>query len=203
MLNKVSPAFLCLPNAQNKRVLHEGKVLDLDGRRVVIEFDDTLTAGSGAEVLLFAEIRGKFFQQGATITQQRQDAEKSTIEFHTVGDPVSAEQRGSFRTTVVTWRIPVRVDKLVGCTLADISPEGFGIICPKPLTIGTTVQASFDFDGHVISGPFRVQAVKMLPNGTMRFGLFATDGKSPARGQLQRLAGHAQRLQLKRLSGAA
>ncbi len=203
MLSKSSPVYLAIPNAQNKRLLHEGRVLEVDGRRVVIEFDDVITPPSGIEVLLFAEVRGKFFQQGATVTQQRQDMPRTTIEFHTVGDPVSAEQRGSYRTSVVAWKIPVNVDKFVGCQLADVSPEGIGIISPKPLAVGTTVTIGLDFDGHVIAGQFRVQTAKILPNGSIRFGLFVADGRSPIRDQLQRLSGHVQRAQLKRISGAA
>ena len=203
MLSKSSPVYLSIPNAQNKRVLHEGRVVDLDGPRVVIEFDEALTPSEGTEVMLFAEVRGKFFQQGAKVTQERQDTPRTTIEFHTMGDPVSAEQRGSYRTSVVSWKIPVKVDRIAGCTLADISPEGVGVITPKQLTIGTTVEISFDFDGHAISGKFRVQSVKILPSGTLRFGLHVPERRDPMRVRLQQLASHAQRVQLRRLSGAA
>ncbi len=203
MLSKSSPVYLAIPNAQNKRLLHEGRVLEIDARRVVIEFDDAIAPTAGSEVMLFAEVRGKFFQQGATVTQPRQDAPRPTIELHTVGDPVSAEQRGSYRTSVIAWKVPVKVDKLVGCMLADVSPEGVGIISPKPLTVGTTVNVGLDFEGHVITGPFRVQTAKILPTGAIRFGLFVSENRSPMRAQLQRLSGHVQRAQLKRISGAA
>lgn len=203
MLSKASPVYLSIPNEQNKRVLHEGRVVDLDGPRVVIEFDEALTPSDGMEVMLFAEVRGKFFQQGAKVTQERQDTPRTTIEFHTVGDPVSAEQRGSYRTSVVSWKIPVKVDRIANCSLADVSPEGVGVITPKPLTIGTTVEIAFDFDGHAISGKFRVQSVKILPNGSLRFGLHVPERRDPIRVQLQQLASHAQRVQLRRLSGAA
>jgi hypothetical protein len=203
VLSKATPVYLSVPNTQNKRVLHEGRVVDLDGRRVLIEFDEAMSPAAGAEVMLFAEVRGKFFQQGATVTQERQDTPRTTIELHLVGDPVSAEQRGSYRTSVVSWKIPVRVDRLVNCTLADISPEGVGIITPKPLTIGTTVDIAFDFDGHAISGKFRVQSVKITPSGALRFGLHVPERRDPIRVQLQQLASHAQRVQLRRISGAA
>lgn len=203
MLSRATPVHLSIPNSQNKRVLHEGRVVDLDGRRVVIEFDDAITTTDAMEVMLFAEVRGKFFQQGATVTQVRQDTPLTTIEFHTVGDPVSAEQRGSYRTSVVSWKVPMKVDRLAGCTLADISPEGVGVITSKPLTIGTTVDIAFDFDGHAIAGKFRVQSVKILPSGALRFGLHVPERRDPMRVRLQQLASHAQRVQLRRLSGAA
>jgi hypothetical protein len=203
VLSKTSPVHLSVPNAENKRVLYEGRVIDLDGQRVVAEFDQTLTLAEGSEVMLFAEVRGKFFQQGATVTQQRQDTPLTTIEFHTKGDPVSAEQRGSYRTSVVTSKVPVRIDRIAGCVLADISPEGVGVICPKPLTIGTTVDVAFDFEGQTIAGRLRVQSVKMLPNGSLRFGLFVAEKRDPLRARLATLASLAQRMQLRRLSGAA
>lgn len=201
MLSLIQPVFLAIPNPQNQRILHEGKVLELDGRRVVIEFADLATPPQG-EVLLFADVRGKFHQQGATVTVVRQTAPLQ-IEFHTVGDPVSAESRGSHRTSVIAMNIPVRIDKIAGCLLADVSPEGVGVICPKSLTIGTTVHVSLQCQGIAIDCPLRVQTVKILPSGKLRFGLYLAEKRSPARVQLQNLAGLMQRLQLKRLSGAA
>lgn len=203
MLSKLSPVYLSVPNAQNQRILHEGRIIDLDGPRVVAEFDQVLTSAQGSEVMLFAEVRGKFFQQGATVTQQRQDTPVTTIEFQTQGEPVSAEQRGSYRTGVVTSKVPVRIDRIAGCMLADISPEGVGVICPKALTIGTTVEVGFDFEGQTIAGKLRVQSVKTLPNGSLRFGLFVAEKRDPLRARLAALANFAQRMQLRRLSGAA
>lgn len=201
MLSLTNPAFISIPNPQNQRVLHEAVVLELDGRRVVLEIAG-LSAAPEGEVTLFAEVRGKFFQQGATVTVVRQ-ASPLQIEFHTVGDPVSAEQRGSHRTSVIAMEIPVGIDKIAGCVLADVSPEGVGVICPKSLTVGTTVHVSLMCQGIHIDTPLRVQTVKILPSGKLRFGLFLADKRSPARAQLQKLAGLMQRLQLKRLSGAA
>ncbi len=203
MLSKSQPAFLSIPNAANKRILHEGRVSSLEGQQVTIEFEEQLAPSTGAEVMLFAEIKNKFFQQGAKIVSVTPEASKVVIVFETSGDPVSAEQRGSFRTSVVAWKVPVRVDSNVGCMLADVSPEGIGVITPKPLTVGTTVEVHLEIEGIKLSGQLRVQTAKILPNGKLRFGLFVPDRRSNMRPVLQKLNSFAQRVQLKRLSGAA
>ena len=203
MLATNAAAFLAVPNEQNSRVLIEAKVILLDGTRCVLQFEQLPAVTAETDVTLYAEIRGKFFQQAARITTIPTVESPTQVEFVTVGDPVSAEQRGSFRTTTVMLGLPVAIDKIVGCFLADVSPEGVGVITPKPLVIGTMVDVSVEVDGMKIEGKMKVQSAKILPSGKMRFGLFVVDKRSDARRTLQKIAGHAQRMQLKRLSGAA
>jgi hypothetical protein len=201
VLSLNASAFLAIPDPQNKRVLHEGKVIKIDDTRVVLQLEQALTAELG-DVTLFANKRGKFFQQAATLVSIG-SAIPMTVELQTIGEPVSAEQRGSYRTCVISWCIPVHVNKLTNCQLADVSAEGIGVICPKPLTVGTMVDVALDVDGMKILGQLKVQTAKIMPSGKLRFGLFVPDRRSETRQQLQKLAAYMQRAQLKRMSGAA
>jgi len=203
MLTTNAAAFMAVPNELNDRVLIEGKVVLIDGKRCVLSFEKLPEVSAGADVSLFAEVRGKFMQQAAQVTAIPTADGPLQIEFQIVGDAVSAEQRGSYRAPAVMLGVPVKIDQIVGCVLADVSPEGIGVICPKPLIIGTTVDVSFEIEGLKVETRMKVQSAKILPSAKLRFGLLVPDKRSIARQTLQTIAGHTQRMQLKRLSGAA
>ena len=203
MFKTTAPAFLAVPNPQNKRVLVEGRTTAVEPAAVSIEFEHIAGLPPGEDVTLFAEVRGKFFQQGAKVGAETFENGHTTVAFELVGEPVSAEQRGSYRTSAVTLNVPIGVDRLAGCLLADVSPEGVGVITPKPLTVGAMVDVVLEVEPFRVTEKMKVQTAKLLPSGKMRFGLFVPGRGSPSRNTLQKLASHLQRVQLKRLSGAA
>ena len=203
VLKTAAPAFLSVPNNHIKRVLIEGKVHSVDGPQCVIAFDQVAGLAMGMDVTLYADVRGKFFQQAAKVVSESAAEGSVLIVFETIGDPVSAEQRGSYRTITVLLDYPVQVDRIAGCTLADVSPEGVGIITPKPLTVGSLVDVNLQVENQTVTERMKVQGLKILPNGKMRFGLFIPSKSSPSRAKLQKIATYFQRVQLRRLSGAA
>lgn len=203
MFKLTLPAFLAVPNQENKRVLTEGKVKSLEAGKVQIEFEQAAGLAAGTEVTLFAEQKGKFFQQAAVVTAEATENTLTTLSFDLVGDPVSAEQRGSYRTSAVTLNLPVSIDRLAGCVLADVSPEGLGVISPKPLTVGSTVEVTLHMEAFSIQDKMKVLCSKTLPSGKLRFGLYVPGKTSQSRRTLEKMAGHLQRVQLRRLSGAA
>ena len=203
MFKTASPAFLAVPNPQNKRVLVEGKVKAFDPTRAEVEFEQIAGLSPDADVTLFAEKGGKFFQQAARVCVETFDGGRTTVAFELFGEPVSAEQRGSYRTSAVMLNVPIGVDRQAGCVLADVSPEGVGVITPKPLTVGSTVSVTIEIEAFRLNDTMKVQGVKRLPSGKLRFGLFVPGKGSNSRRTLEKLASHLQRVQLKRLSGAA
>ena len=203
MFKTTVPAFMPIPNSNSKRVLIEGKVSAVDAGTCSIEFETVAGLTPGGDVTLYAEVRGKFFQQAATVAGESYADGRTTVSFALVGEPVSAEQRGSFRTSAVMLDVPVGVDRITGCVLADVSPEGVAVISPKPLTLGAMVDVSLAVDGFVVSDRMKVQGAKVLPSGKLRFGLYVPGKGSPSRRTLEKLTGHLQRVQLRRLSGAA
>lgn len=202
MLSRNLSCFVSVPNPENRRVLVPGKVLELNGQAVAVEFDEALALAPGAEVLLFAEFRQKFHQQGATVVTLREGSAKPTVEFNLVGEPVNCEGRETYRVSAVAYTIPVTVGKSIG-QLADVSVDGLAVISPTPLQVGQTVQVKFVFDVFHFEGTLRVQTEKKLPSGKVRYGLFAAERKGPARRSLEAISAQLQRLQLRRLSRAA
>ena len=208
MLSVGLSCLILLPNEQNKRLLIPGKVLELQGDDAIVELEEPLGLEVGCETSAFAEWRGKFFQQGITIApmivaEGAAPASPNIVRFTRVGEAVSAESRGSYRVSVATCELFAHVGDQTRCHVVDISPEGCAVICSQPLTVGQTVEVGFSFDGMTVGGEMKVQTVKELRNGKLRFGLFAHDKKSTSRKALQNLSIIMQRLQLKRLAGAA
>ena len=197
------PCFLLVATPSNKRLLKAGHVLEIGSDNLVIEFEDLLLPPAGADVTLLAHVRGRFFQQAAKVIAHRPEASKPTAEFRTIGEAISAEQRGSYRISVINAEIHARVGRLTQCPVADISPEGLSVICSHKLEIGTGVEVEFMAEGVIVSGAFRVQSVKPLSPSKNRYGLFAPDKHSDTRRSLEKLSGIMQRFQLKRISGAA
>ncbi|HEX8325684.1 MAG TPA: hypothetical protein VF595_17400 [Tepidisphaeraceae bacterium] len=203
MFKMSMPGFLAIPNADNKRVLVEGRVRTLADGGCEIDFEHIAGLAPGTDVTLYAEVRGKFFQQAATVADETFDNGCTTVRFTLVGEPVSAEQRGSFRTSAVMLNVPLGIDRITGCVLADVSPEGVGAICPKPLVVGSTVEVTLSVEGFAVTEKMKVQGAKMLPSGKQRFGLFIPGKTTASRRTLEKLASHLQRMQLRRLAGAA
>jgi hypothetical protein len=220
MLSVNRPCFLLIPNERNERILQRGIVVQLNGNDAVIQFEKPVGLKAGDETTLAAEVRGKFLQQGVNVVAMGAAAERPTtgstappalpspgcmISVTCVGEPVSAEKRGSFRVSVAAAAgdITARVGKQKDCHLADVSPEGCGIVCPESLTVGQTVNVAFTFQGITVEAPMRVQTARQLRNGRVRVGLFVPDKTSPARRALEKLSMLMQRLQLQRLAGAA
>ena len=197
------PCFLLVATPSNKRLLKAGRVLEVGANNVVIEFEDLLLPPIESDVTLLANVRGKFHQQAAKVIAHRPEASRPTAEFKTIGEAISAEQRGSYRISVISAEIHARVGRLTQCPVADISPEGLSVICSHKLEIGTGVEVEFMAEGVIVSGAFRVQSVKPLSPSKNRYGLFAPDKHSDTRRSLEKLSGIMQRFQLKRLSGAA
>jgi hypothetical protein len=205
MLSLNRSCFLLVPNKRNKRVLLPGVVHELDGTRAIVRFEEPIHLELGQQATIFAEVRGKFFQQGITVEvlHNGADAAAPLVELTVVGEPVSAESRGSYRVGVAATDLYAQVGRLSACHVVDVSPEGCAVICPRALMIGTVVEVHFEFEGHVASGDMRVQTAKELKNGDLRFGLFAFEKRSALRASLQKISAALQRAQLRRLAGAA
>jgi hypothetical protein len=75
MLSPNGPCFVSVPNAKNQRILHAAKVIELVGREgAVVRLEEELAFEPGADVTVYAELRGKFHQQPAKVTGLRTPA---------------------------------------------------------------------------------------------------------------------------------
>jgi len=203
MLEAGNPMFLLIPSPSNERVLHPGSVVESDATSFVAAFEEPITPAVGADLNAFCEVRGKLFQQAATVIEFRGNAECPTIAFKRSGEPVSAENRQTFRVSILAADVTARVDKERSCPVVDVSPEGFAIIAAKKYTLGSLVQCTFTYDETTVSTMARVQAMQVKKDGKLRYVLLVPRSNIAARKSLQEISAAAQRVQLRRRRGAA
>ena len=202
MHNTGSPVFLLIPSPSSKRILHRGEVIESDAVSFVARFDDPIAVAVGSDVNALSEVNGKFFQQGAVVTELRPGS-GNLIAFRRNGEAISAEARQTYRVCVVTAGFNATVGNVDSCPLIDISAEGFAVIVPDRLDLGSVVSIKLMCDGRCVESPARVQTVKELEGGKFRYGFLVPRDNVSARTAIQKVSAEMQRLQLKRLRGAA
>jgi hypothetical protein len=202
MLAVGNAVHLLIPSTSKKRILHPGQVIESDSISFVGRFEDPIVPPVDSDVNAFCEVNGKFFQQGAVVVEIRPGS-GNVIAFRRNGESVSAESRQTYRVTVVSEGFTARLDKLRNCSVVDISPEGFAAVVTERFNLGSVVKIRMNCDAKTVESPARVQSVKDLPSGQFRYGFLVPRGNITARNELQRISADMQRLQLKRLRGAA
>ena len=196
--------FLLDPErSATRRVMVPGRVVEQTPGGFVAELDEPLAIAPGGPAVAFAADGLRFLQQGVTLTDARADAARPTYAFARVGEPVSAEQRQTYRVSVALLGLTATVGDDDGCPLLDVSPEGFGVVSPRTLNLGSSAPVAFAHDGIAISTVARVQTLRERPDGQYRVGFLAPDRHGPARKSLQQMTNAFQRLQLRRMSGTA
>ena len=202
MLAVGNTVHLMIPSPSQIRILHRGEVIESDSISFVGKFAEPIAPPVDSDVVAFCEVNGKFFQQGAIVAEFRLGP-VNIIAFRRNGEPVSADSRQTYRVSVVSNGFTAAVGKIRKCSVVDISPEGFAAIVTDRLDLGSVLTVKLDCDGRTVESPARVQAVKDLSSGQFRYGFLVPRSKITARNALQKISADMQRMQLKRLRGAA
>jgi hypothetical protein len=203
MLRTGTAMFLLIPGKSPERVLHPGKVTESDGASFVAEFAAPLHLIPALDVNTFTEVNGKFMQQGAVVVDVRCTSPAPIASFRRVGDPVSAEARQTYRISTVMEGIVALIGNEELCRVVDVSPEGFAGVIGRDYQLGSLTAVTLNYEGRTFSAVARVQAIKGLPDGRLRYGFYISDKKSAARKILEQVGASIQRTQLRRLAGAA
>jgi hypothetical protein len=202
MLRVGNPVFLLIPSPSKKRILHPGEVIESDSVSFVGKFEDALTPAVDSDVNAFCEVNGKFFQQGAIVSEFRPE-QTNVIAFRRNGEPVSAEARQTYRVSVINADFSAKVSTCPASHVLDISPEGFSAILRDRLNLGAVVNISLIAEGKSVITQARVQTLKERSEKEFRYGFLIPRANIAARNAFQSLSAQMQRLQLKRLRGAA
>jgi hypothetical protein len=203
MLASGQGMYLLIPNASKKPLLVPGKVVESGAASFAIQFEESSDIHVGLETVAYGDVRGKFFQQGATLTEVRATEPKATYLFLRVGEPVSAEQRQTFRVSVALSDVIAQVGDRKKCQVVDLSPEGLAVITSPGFEMGSMLKVLLTEGDHALLAQARVQTIKVLPTGKVRYGLLVPNNNNAARKTLLRLSMGFQRTQLKRLAGTA
>jgi hypothetical protein len=203
MLAGGTAMFLLIPSDSKERILHPGKVIESNAQEFLAEFEESLELQPDADVVAFGEVAGKFYQQGAIVSEIRQGDPKPIIAFRRNGEPVSAENRQVYRVCVITSDIFARLAGEPKCQVADMSSVGLAVIAETDHQLGSMQQLDLSYQGQSISVKARVQTIKPLADGKFRYGLLIPEKTGNARQLLQQISMNIQRTQLRRLAGAA
>jgi len=182
--------------------LHRGIVMYSQGERFTVQALEIIATPeqSGAEIY-YRDEDHKFVRVLASLTDSHIEDQRSTLEMILMADQGKcAEQRGSFRVSVVNQGMTVVVGGQQGCRALDVSAEGLGVISPQQLEIGQEMSVQIEFDGQHINKPMVVRTVRKRKDKKFRCGLQVPDNSSDLTKSLQTIAMSVQREFLCRLS---
>lgn len=203
MFSAGSMMYLWVPEGSAERVLHPGKVLRTDIETFVGEFEEPLAPRVGTEAYAYCEFRGRFMQQAVSVIDLRPDQPQPAISFRRLGAPISVTKRSTYRVSVAALNLRARIGCESKCAVVDLSPEGLGVVTRKEHELGALEEVELIYDGQVLVGQARVQAVRLRPDGRYRYGFFALEVNGRMRRVLERLSASVQRMQLRNLARSA
>ncbi len=162
-----------------------------------------------AEVLVFYEINRRFMQQPvrvlSVVEKKRDDGEnRIRLELETTGDPISAENRESYRVSCYAADVEAQLgEDPEMCEVLDVSATGFAILSDAEYTVGQTLLATLYYYGRHVLGTAVVQSHRAFFKKN-RYGLRVVDDERPKatlKKDLDLIYLVVQREQLARLSG--
>ncbi len=140
-------------------------------------------------------------KQPARLDAVGQDDPTPVVGFQTTGEPVSAESRERFRVSTVMADLTAAVGAEAECKLLDVSTSGFAIEATQRYEVGQVVSVTLRYQGGEFSGKARVQSIRELDLGRIRYGLHAVEDRASG-GELRKgqqyISAAVEREQLRR-----
>ena len=170
--------FLQVPGESKERILHRGTIVEGRGDCYTAEFEDQeLSPELGQEVVIYRDIEGTFMKQAARIDAVLTSEHKHDIRFEVTGQPVSAETRECYRVSTVTTGLTAKLGPEDCCPLLNVSATGFAVVATGCYNIGEVVPAILDYEDQQYTGRARIQSIRDLNGGRIRYGLHLIDGR--------------------------
>ena len=204
MTNINSGIFIEGQSGSGQRVLHPAEILDSMKRVITAKLQTTeLECELGQKLMVYYQIGDKFLKQPALIESCDTSEEMSDIQFTLLDEPVSAEQRETYRVSAAMAELYVDISDEMGCELLDISMTGCSFISNVQYLLGQLVHITFYHEGEPITGEAVVQSVRQFDAERTRYGLHCIcvrDTDSRLKRCLREITMTIQRSQLQRLS---
>ncbi|MDH3583470.1 MAG: PilZ domain-containing protein, partial [Phycisphaerae bacterium] len=97
------------------------------------------------------------------------------LSLHLAGEPASADSRQQYRVcTVLMDKVAVVGDE-PACPLLDMSIGGFAIMSERDYRIGDLLPVTLSDDEREFSGIARVQSMREMQAGSIRYGFLCVD----------------------------
>jgi hypothetical protein len=204
MLASETKIFLNFPHESQRRILHPATVKGVDENGCTAELEEAnLSLEAGQDLFVYYNLKRKFVKQAARVDAILRAEPTLVVGFQTSGEPMSAESREWFRVSTVMANLTAVVGAEAECRLLDVSTMGFAVEASKRYEVGKIVSVTLRYGGDEFSGRARIQSIRPLEGGLIRYGLHAVDdrdsGGNLQRGQ-QQISAAIEREQLRRLS---
>jgi hypothetical protein len=204
MLAQEKKIFLNFPHEAEERVLHPAKVIEAGDPGYTAELNEPdLPFVAGQDVFIYFDHRRKFMKQAVRIDAVLQTEPKVVIGFQTVGEPMSAESREWYRVSTALAGLNAGFGDEKSCRLLDVSSVGLAVEARQRYRIGDVVTITLEFEGKQYSGQGRIQSIRELEKGKIRYGVHSIDDKTTGgdlhKGQ-QIISAALEREQLRRLA---
>lgn len=141
-------------------------------------------------------------EAAAAVPEKKKEGPIFVIE--PVGDPISAENRQSYRVSTISAGIQARMGGESGLQVQDLSATGFALLADKKYKIGQTVEVAIRYGDEACHGKASIQSFRELESGRLRYGVRAIEEDPHAQTflrTLQRISLAVQREQLARSGG--
>ncbi len=204
MLEPETKIFLNLPEGSQRDILHPARIKKAGERGYTAELEEPDPfLRPGLDLLVYYYLEHRFVKQPAHLDSVMQTGPTPLVGFQTTGEPMSAESRDRFRVSTVLSNLTATVGAETECLLLDISSTGFAVEATQRYELGHVVSVTLRFKGRQFNGKARIQSIRELDMGNIRYGLHAVEDKASG-GDLQKGQQHIsaaiEHEQLRRLS---
>jgi len=204
MLASGTKIFLNLPHGSQRHVLHPATVTKAGKRDYTAQLEEAdPILRPGQDLFVYYYLGPKFVKQPARLDAVGQADPSLVVGFQTTGEPMSAEGRGRFRVSTVMANLTAAVGAEAECTLLDVSTTGFAVEATQRYEIGQIVSVTLRYQDRQFRGKARIQSIRELDLGRLRYGLHAVDDRASGgdlrKGQ-QHISAAIEREQLRRLA---
>ena len=205
MLDIESSLFVDVAGGSKQRILHPATILAAKPDLYTAELkDEQLSVNEGQEILIFFLRGHEFLQQAATIDKIIEIEPYLVIEFETIGQAASAENRQEYRVSTHGADMTVKIGEENDCQLLDVGCGGLSAAATEQYEIGRVLNITLKYEDVEYAGPVTVQSIREMSNGRTRYGLASVDRvgvpNSLTKG-LPKVFMSLQRAQLRRMAG--
>jgi hypothetical protein len=203
MLKTESVIFFNIPDVSEERVLHRAKIITVKENLYSAELEEEdLDFKDEMGLFIYFKMERQFMRQAARIGSVIETETNTLVEFETIGEPFSAENRQALRISSMGTDLKATFGAEENCEVVDVSATGFAVYSSKEHAIDSRVEATLCFEGETFKGMVTVMAV-VKRKGKIRYGVHCIDDPkidTSLKKGLGRITMAIQRKQLARLA---
>ena len=142
--------------------------------------ESTITANFDTEVLnveekmdtfIYYNIGREFIKQGARIESVICAESGVTVSLETTSDPVSAENRQTFRVSTIMGNVTATFGSEDDCSVVDLSAQGFALYSKEKYVVGNRIATVLHYEREKLKGTVGIVSIDERRKGYLRYGV--------------------------------